>query len=382
MLRNTPDKFTRYINADINWESRLIGITGPRGVGKSTMLLQRIKANMDKSQIGTPYLYVTADHTYFANNTLIDLADEFAKEGGQWLYIDEIHKYANWSRELKQIHDTHPDIKVVFTGSSVLDIRQGEADLSRRAVMYSMQGLSFREYLALFHGINVPVYSLEDILSHKAEVPVEHPLPYFKDYLKQGYYPFAIEGDFERRMQTVVSQTIEVDIPQYANLNAATARKLKRMVSIIAEMVPFKPNMESIAQEVGVSKNNMPTYFTYLERANIISMLRADIAGLRELGKIEKIYIDNPSLMTAMAVEQPNVGTIRETFFYNQMRLRHNVAASKTTDFIIGDYSFEVGGKKKGSRQIEEERNGIIVRDDIEYGHGIITPLWAYGLTY
>lgn len=382
MAGRTPDKYIRYIDNDIDWSSRLIGIIGPRGVGKSTLLLQKIKKAERIGSLTFPYLYVSADNLYFSNHTIVSLADSFAKDGGKWLYIDEIHKYKGWSRELKQIYDTHPDLNVVFTGSSILDIRKGEADLSRRALMYSMQGLSFREYLMIFHDIEVPIYSLEDVIRGKVKLPVDHPLPYFRDYLAQGYYPFSKEGNFIKRMQTVVSQTIEVDISQYADMNAATARKLKRLLAIISELVPFKPNMENLAKEVGVSKNNISDYFTYLERAGMVAALRTNVSGLRELGKVEKIYIDNTSLMTALALDKPNVGNMRETFFFNQLRVRHNVTSSRETDFCIGDYSFEVGGKKKGQKQIENVKNGIIVKDDIEFGQGIITPLWAYGFTY
>ena len=214
LLRHTPTAFTRYKYHDIDWGSRLVGITGPRGVGKSTMVLQRIKRiSSDKTS-----LYVSADNIYFANHSLTDLADDLIKEGGSHLYVDEIHKYSGWSRELKQIYDTHPQLNVVFTGSSVLDIKRGEADLSRRALMYEMQGLSFREYLKLFHNIDSRAYSLDEILDHKVIIPeIEHPLPLFRDYLLHGYYPFALEGGFAQRMAQVVDQTVEVDIPQPAN---------------------------------------------------------------------------------------------------------------------------------------------------------------------
>lgn len=377
MLRQTPMEMMRYLHDDVDWQSRMIGIIGPRGVGKSTLLLQRIKG----AEEGT-HLYVSADHFYFSKHSLVHLVDDFVKENGTHIYIDEIHKYPNWSRELKQIYDTHPTLRVVFTGSSVLDILGGEADLSRRALIYTMQGLSFREYLRLFHHVDAQVFTLDEILTHRARIAgVEHPLPLFRDYLRRGYYPFATDDNFDMRIQQVVAQTIEVDIPQYANMKASTARKLKAMLSIIASLAPVKPNAESLAAEIGVSKNNIQDYLVYLEKAGMIALLRDDTAGLRALGKVEKVYVDNPSLMSAITANV-NVGNLRETFFLNQMRVRHAVAASRHSDFVVNGFTFEVGGRSKGAKQIEGLADGRIVRDDIEIGHGIVIPLWAFGLTY
>ncbi len=377
LLKRTPLDFVRYKYDEINWNGRLVGIVGPRGVGKSTMVLQHIKQSTEGH-----HLYVSADNIYFTNHTLIDFTDEFIKEGGTHLYIDEIHKYQGWSRELKQIYDMHPSLKVIFTGSSVLDIKEGEADLSRRALMYMMQGLSFREYLQLFHGIKSRVFSFEEILNHQVEIPeVEHPLPLFREYLDHGYYPFAIEGDFMPRMLQVVDQTIEVDIPQYADMKASTARKLKRMLVILSGLAPYKPSVENLATEIGVSKNNVPDYLVYLERAGMIGLLRDDTSGMRNLGKVEKVYVDNPSLMSVLT-PTPNIGNVRETFFYNQMREKQIITSSKVSDFTINGYTFEIGGKKKGKKQIEDVKDGRIVKDDIETGHGIIIPLWYFGMNY
>lgn len=379
VLAHTDTAFHRYLYADIDWEAHLIGIVGPRGVGKTTMLLQYIKQHRtDKKS-----LYVSADNTYFTTHTLIELVDEWAKDMGQLLAIDEVHKYPNWSRELKQIYDTHPDMQVVFTGSSVLDIAQGSADLSRRALMYTLQGLSFREYLQLFHRIAASVYSLEDILAHRAAIEsLPHPLPYFRQYLQRGYYPFAIEGNFEARMQMVVNQTVESDIAQFADMKATTARKLKKMLAIIATLAPFKPNADSLATEIGISRNNVADYLLLLERVQMIGQLRDDTGGIRGLGKVEKVYLDNPSLMYVLNGEAVNIGNVRETFFYNQMRVRQDVISSRVSDFAIGKYTFEVGGQSKGKKQIEGIANAYIVKDDIEIGYGNIVPLWAFGLTY
>lgn len=378
-LRKTPTAFKRYMYSVIPWENRLNGIVGARGIGKSTMIKQYIIEHRREYN----FLYVSADHTYFMTHTLADLADDFVKEGGTHLYIDEIHKYKGWSRELKQIYDVHSDLRIVFTGSSILDIESGEADLSRRALMFQMEGLSFRESLALFHGIDTPVYTVEEILANKAEVKgVEHPLPLFREYLRTGYYPFSKEIGFERRIQQVVAQTIEADIAQYADLKASTARKLKIMLAIVASLAPYKPSAEKLAVEIGVSKNNVPDYLVYLEKTGLIGQLRDDTGGLRGLGKVEKVYIGNPNLMNVLAGGNPDLGNLRETFFYNQTRVMNDVVASRDSDFVIGGNTFEVGGKKKGKKQIEGIPGGIIVKDEIEYGHGIEVPLWAFGLNY
>ena len=377
-LQRVPKTFHRYMYDRLPWEGRMVGLVGPRGVGKSTLLLQHMAESSDREQS----LYVSADSLYLATHTLVDLTDSFVKYGGKHLYIDEVHKYKNWSRELKQIYDTHPDLKVTFTGSSILDIIDGEADLSRRAVIYTMQGLSFREYLALFHDIHTPAYSLEQILAHEVAKPVEHPLAYFKDYLQRGYYPFCDAEDFPLRIEQIVRQTIESDIAQYADLKASTARKLIQLLGVISGIAPMKPNADSLSQEVGVSKNNISDYLVYLEKAGMIGLLRDNTGGLRGLGKVEKVYLDNPSLMTVLAFGKPDTGSLRETFFYNQMRVQNHVLASRVSDFTIGEYTFEIGGRKKGKQQIEDVPNGFIVKDDIEYGHHNVVPLWAFGLNY
>lgn len=378
-LEQTNSSFHRYMYDKVSWNARMFGLVGPRGIGKSTMILQYIKEHRGDRRM----LYLSADHVYFATHTLVDVADEFAKEGGGQLFIDEIHKYDNWSRELKQIYDTHPDIKVVFTGSSVLDIYKGQADLSRRAPIFVMQGLSFREYLMLFHGIETPVFSLEDILSQKAKIPgVLHPLPLFRDYLIRGYYPFSSDINFEIELRQVINQTMEVDIPQYANMNASTGRKLKKLLMVIAQSVPFKPVMDSLATVVGVSRNVLPDYFLYMEQAGMIGQLRNDTGGIRGIGKVKKVYLDNPNLAYLLGREAADIGNIRETFFYNQMRVSTDVISSRLGDFDINGKTFEVGGRRKGKKQIADAQEGYIVKDDIEYGTTGIIPLWTFGLTY
>lgn len=378
-LEHTPMGFFRYMYHRIFWDDRMIGLVGPRGVGKSTMVRQHLLSAPDADR----WLYVSADHTYFATHSLVQLADEWVKEGGLHLIIDEVHKYEGWSRELKQIYDTHACLQVIFTGSSVLDIYQGVADLSRRALMFNMQGLSFREYLLMYKGIELPVYSLTEILAHKVNLPVDyHPLPDFREYLRKGYYPFSGLPGYEIRLQQVMMQTLEVDIPQYAGMNVSTSRKLRRLLGLLSESAPYKPNMASLGTELRVSKNDLPDYLAYLEKGGMIGMLRDDTGGMRGLGKVEKIFVDNPNLMYALRGEQTDIGNVRETFFYNQMRVDNEVTSSKITDFRIGGHIFEVGGAKKGKRQLEGDPSGIVVRDDIEYAHGQFIPLWHFGLNY
>lgn len=378
-LKNTPVEFFRYKYNQIKWESRAFGLVGPRGVGKSTMLLQYIKQNLDTKDT----LYVSADNLYFAEHKLVDLADRFVKMGGKHLFIDEIHKYEGWSRELKQIYDSYDDLQIVISGSSILDIYKGMADLSRRMPIYEMQGLSFREYLRLFHGIDVPVYSLKDILTHKAVISgVEHPLPLFHDYLKRGYYPFGRDAEFEIELMQVINQTMEIDIPMHIKTNISVGRKLKSLIMVVSKSVPFKPVMQKLADVTGISRNDIPDYLIYMERAGMISQLRNATGGLRGLGKVEKLYLDNTNLIYTLALERADIGNVRETFFMNQTRVCNDVRSSDISDFEIDGKVFEIGGWKKGQKQIESADDGYIVKDDIESGYANVIPLWAFGLNY
>lgn len=377
-LKLTSLDFKRYLYHTIGWDKRLQCLTGGRGVGKSTMVKQHIIETPEEHS-----LYVSADHSYFTTHTLIELADEFVKEGGEHLYIDEIHKYEGWSREIKQIYDTHPALKVFITGSSILDLLDGEADLSRRVVMQHLYGMSLREYLQLVHKISVPVFTLEEVLAGKAQPDeLPHPLPFFRQYLRTGYFPFAIEGDFYERMQNVVRQTLESDIPHYARMSPATGRKLRQMLSIIAQNAPYKPDAQALAAELHISRNDVPNYLLYMEKAKMIGQLRDDTGGMRGLGKVEKVYLDNTNIQYTLAGEKAEIGNVRETFFYNQLQVTQEVISSRVSDFCVGEYTFELGGRKKGKKQISEVPNGYVVRDEIEYATGQIIPLWAFGLMY
>lgn len=379
LLKETSTSFHRYMYNRINWNARMIGLMGPRGIGKTTLVLQYIKEELPRKES----LYVQAEDFYFANHRLIDLADRFAKIGGKYLIIDEIHKYKDWSRELKLIYDYHSELHIVFTGSSVLDIAKGAYDLSRRALVYEMQGLSYREYLELFHGIHLPVCTLQQLLQQEVEIPNDFlPLQYFGDYLQRGYYPFA-DRDINRYIQQVVNATIDTDIPQYADLTVSTARKLKRLLAIIAQSAPFKPNMSQIGGQLEISRNNVADLCAYLEKTGLVGQLRTSTGGIQGLGKVDKIYLDNPNLIYTLGAPNIEIGTVRETFFYNQTHALFSVTASPISDFLIdGQYTFEVGGKKKRQSQLQNLSDGYVVKDDIVLGYGNIIPLWAFGMLY
>ncbi|MDR2556494.1 MAG: AAA family ATPase [Bacteroidales bacterium] len=379
LITETSLSFKRYLFDKIPWNSRMVGLTGPRGVGKTTMALQYIKEQNNKN-----LLYVSADDIYFAKNRLLDLVDIFYKDGGKHIFIDEIHKYKNWSVELKNIYDFYPKLKIFFTGSSVLDIKKGVADLSRRALMFSLYGLSFREYLKFCKNVDVPLHSFEEIINNNISLTdkIEHPLSFFKEYLKNGYYPMATEDNLDIRLGQIINLTLEIDIPQFSNLSVSTARKLKQLLVIIAESVPFKPNFSKIAAKLEISRNSLEEYMTLMEDAGLIARLRAQSSGIIGLGKVDKVYLDNTNLAFHLADNKSNTGNIRETFFLNQMSVNYKPASSTVADFKIGKYTFEVGGKNKTQEQIKNTKNAYIIKDDIEYGYKNTVPLWAFGLNY
>lgn len=381
LLQLTESRFHRYMYDKVNWNGRLVGIVGARGVGKTTMILQHIKEKMDVNRC----LYVNAEDFYFASHKLVDLADEFTKMGGEYLYIDEIHRYDGWSKELKLMYDYHPELKIVFSGSSILDINKGvKADLSRRAVKYTMYGLSFREYLELFEGIKSKVYTLDEVLEHKVEMATDfRPLMYFRRYLEKGYYPFALEDDYGEKLLNTVTKTLETDIPEYANMNVSTGRKLKRLMAVIAESVPFKPNMVTLAEVLGISRNNVADYLLYIEKAGLITQLRDQTGGVRSIGKVDKVYLENTNLIYSLTKkDRVEIGNVRETFFMNQLRVVDDPITSPVSDFLVGDRTFEVGGRNKKQKQIRDIKKAYVVKDDIEYGALNVIPLWMFGLLY
>lgn len=387
-MAQTRIDFVRSIMNKINWDARLIGIKGSRGIGKTTLLLQHIKLNFENNLQST--LYVSLDNIWFSENKLIDLADNFAKEGGKYLFLDEVHKYPGWSVEIKNIYDDYPELKVVFTGSSLLEILNANADLSRRALIYNMQGLSFREFLALETNIKFEEISLEQILNdHETLAPdivsKIKPLKYFTDYLSYGYYPFFQELPevYHIRLEEVINLILETELPRLRNVNIAYTHKLKQLLFIISESAPFTPNISKLSERTGLNRETMLHYLHYLQEAQLISLAWKNAKGISRLQKPNKIFLENTNLMFTLTTEKPDKGNLRETFFFNQLKYHHRIELSPKTDFLVnGEFSFEIGGKNKTTKQITELKQAWIASDDIEYGFGNKIPLWLFGFLY
>ena len=370
----------------IDWDNRFIGIKGSRGVGKTTVVLQYIKLNYKPNN---RVLYISLDHLYFLENKLYDLVADFYKKGGEFIAIDEVHKYENWAIEIKNIYDDMPNLKLVFTSSSLLHIHQAKADLSRRAVVYEMPGLSFREFLQFETKVPLNTYTVEQIIENHVAIAIDinqkvKPLHYFADYLHHGYYPFYLENkkSFHQKLSEILLTVLEVDIPQYAFISPSNVILLKKLMAIISSSVPFKPNMNSISERSGISLNTMKNYLNLLNDAQLLNLLYTEDKGINSLGKPEKIYIHNANLMYNL-VTLPNEGSIRETFFFNQVNQSNTVFASKQVDFIVNNlYSFEVGGKNKKPTQLKNIPNSYIVKDTIEIGNDNSIPLWLFGFLY
>lgn len=380
--------FQRYMIDEIDWNGRLSVITGSRGTGKTTLMLQHIKKTFGNAPKNV--LHVHADNIWFSVNKLFDLANEFDKMGGEYLFIDEIHKYENWAQEVKNIYDTFSNLKIVITGSSMLEIYKGNADLSRRAVHYTLNGLSFREFLEFDQKIEVKTYSLEEILTNHVEISSSimekvKPLPAFQNYLKQGYYPYykSDKRFYLSKLANTINLILEIDLPSVENIEIHSIRKIKKLLWIISQSVPFTPNITTLAKELSVSRNSLLNYFTILERAGLINLLQSGVKGLNSLAKPEKIYLNNTNQIFALDPNNPDMGNIRETFFFNQIQTSHNITYSNKGDFKIDNrYIIEVGGKNKGKKQIMGIENGYLALDNIEFGYGNKIPLWMFGLLY
>lgn len=383
----TPMDFSRSLMETIRWEARLIGIKGARGVGKTTLILQYIKKNIPIDQSS---LYVSLDNIWFADNTISSLVDQFVKQGGKFLFLDEVHKYPNWSQELKNIYDDYPELKIVFTASSLLEILNARADLSRRAIVYTMQGLSYREYLNLKLGLQLPVYSLKDILERHTDIGREinsqiRPLQNFSAYLQQGYFPFFQEVPelYFQRVEEIINLILEIELPLLRKVDVAYVSKLKQLLQIISESVPFVPNVTKLSERIGVNRNTFVSYLYFLEEAHITRNLYKDAKGITQLQKPNKIFLENTNLQYALSPNQANIGNVRETFFLNQLSVKHVLEYIDGTDFLVDHlYQFEVGGKSKSKRQIRNQDNSYLVVDDVEYGMGNTIPLWLFGFLY
>ena len=386
-IAQTDTIFVRSLMDEIEWNARLIGIKGARGVGKTTLLLQRIKRfhPLDGS-----VLYASVDNIWFSEHRLYNMATEFAKRGGKYLFLDEVHKYPNWSQELKNIYDDLPELHVVFTGSSLLEILNSKADLSRRAIIYEMQGFSFREYLNRNLGLSLPSFGLVDILQNHLMLSQQivlqvKVLKYFPEYLKNGYYPFYNElpSLYYTRINEVINFIIEAEIPQLRKVEAAYIHKIKQLLFVISQSAPFIPNITKLSERIGITRNALMTYLNALHESRLTFSAQKPGNGMNILQKPDKVYLENPNLMYALADKQTDIGNVRETFFANQLRKSHQVNLSEASDFLIdGKYTFEIGGKDKGKKQIATLEDAYVVADDIEFGLGNKIPLWLFGFLY
>jgi hypothetical protein len=373
---------------EIQWNSRLIGIKGARGVGKTTLLLQYIKLKL-ASELDNS-LYVSLDSLWFAENSLLDLADSFVKQGGKYLFLDEVHKYPNWSQELKNIYDDHLQLKVVFTGSSLLEILNARADLSRRAIIYTMQGLSFREYLMIETGADLKAYKLEEVLTGHTALASEvlekvKPLAHFSKYLKSGYYPFYLEQPdiYFMRLNEIVNMMLEIELPLLRGLDVGYVSRIKQLLYIISQSVPFIPNVSKLSDKIGIQRSTLLGYLHYLEEIKLTINLFKEAGGISKLQKPLKIYLENTNLMYALGPGEVNKGNLRETFFANQIRQQHSGSYTAKGDFLIdGKYIFEIGGKDKTRKQIKDLNNAFIAADELEYGYQNKIPLWLFGFLY
>ncbi|MFM7894394.1 MAG: ATP-binding protein [Flavobacterium sp.] len=387
-IQRIDTNFVRSFIHDINWNARLIGIKGARGVGKTTLLLQYMKLNYSDNLQES--LYVSLDSFSFRGKTLIGLADEFVLNGGKYLFLDEVHKYDNWAQELKNIYDDHAELKVVFTGSSLLEILNSRADLSRRAIVYHMQGLSFREFLEMETSQKFDTFTLEDILTNHIKIAnlincKIKPFRYFESYLKQGYYPFYKEDKdlYEQRLEEVINMMLEIELPLLRGVDIGLVSKIKQLLVIISESVPFTPNVTNLSQKMTVHRTTLMTYLHYLEEVGLTTNLQKEAKGSVKLQKPAKIYLENTNLMFVLSPSNANIGNARETFFANQVGYKNKLNYHEKTDFLVNNvYAFEIGGKDKTNKQIVGKENSFIVADGIEYGYQNKIPLWLFGFLY
>ena len=384
-IEGVPSYFSRFLKSRIDINQRLIGIKGARGTGKTTLLLQLLK-ELPPNKV----LFASLDNLWFSNNTLVSLAEAFARTGGKYLYLDEVHKYANWSQELKNIYDAYPELNVVFTSSSALDINTGRYDLSRRALIFELPGLSFREFLEMKYKIKVKPITLEKILfdNHKVVTNILKklkPYEFFAEYLSYGYYPYFTEGTtyYHQRLMETINIVIETDLPAIFHIEYNSILKIKKLLVIISEIAPYIPNIKKLSVQIGTTRDSLLKFLQLLHNAHIVRWLGSDAFGINFLNKPEKLYLENTNISYTLNKSKINMGTIRETFFLNQLSANHMISYPKKADFLVDNkYTFEIGGKNKGKKQIEGVDNSFIVKDDIEYGYGNIIPLWLFGFLY
>lgn len=385
LLQETEAKTFRYLYPNIDWNEHCIGIIGARGVGKTTMLLQHIKhtfANKNEA------LFASLDNTWFANHSIFDLADEFYLNGGTHLFLDEIHHYPNWATEIKNIYDSFPKLKIVFTGSSLLQIYKSTADLSRRVVYEKLEGLSFREFLKFEKMGDFPVLSMKEIVENHQDIAFRITenlkiIPLFKKYLKNGYYLFYKEGlsKYEIKLQEAVNNVIDIDIPAIENIEFESRHKLKRLLAILSTLVPYTPNITDLSVAIDSNRNNTVKYLFLLANAKLLNLVSYKNKTIGDLTKPDKVLLNNTNL-SYLYGDNANIGNARETFFVNQLNAVANVILAPQGDFMVDNYTFEVSGKSKSFKQIKDIQNSFVVADDIEIGHGNKIPLWLFGMLY
>ena len=387
-LTATPTEFHRYLFYEIDWEDKLIGIKGPRGCGKTTLLLQHIKQSFHGQEL-EKVLYVSLDNIWFADNKILDLVDFHYNHGGTHIFIDEIHYEPKWQTMLKNMSDNYPGMYIVYTGSSMLEIDAHEGDLSRRQVMYEMRGMSFREYLEYEGVVKHERLTLEQLMDNHVEIAMDicsrtNVLGCFNKYLREGYYPFykAVRQGFDSRLLATVNQVIESDYPQIDDVTVATIRKTKKMLMVLSECVPQLPNMSQLYRELETDRNNGLKMLRALERGGLLLLLGSKAKSINQLSHPDKIYINNPTLMYALS-PRADIGSVRETFFMNQLSQSHELSYPKAGDFLVdGRYLFEVGGKGKTFSQIKDIPDSYLAVDDTEIGRGARIPLWLFGMLY
>lgn len=372
----------------ISWEKPLVAIRGSRGVGKTTLMRQYIKQKYGVN--AGDALYCVMDSMYFTNHSLLDLAERFNLMGGKHLFLDEVHKYPHWSKEIKEINDLWPKMKITFTGSSLLQILNSDADLSRRVLNYNMAGLSFREFLQFYKGIKLPRYSLDEVLSNADSICDEvckvcKPQPLFEEYLRVGFYPFYAEDEDEyyNRIENVVSFIIDQEMTQFCGVEPAYTRKLKALLMYLSDNVPYEVNIAKLASYLEINKNTVLSYLSSMNKAELIHLLYADNKSVTKLQKPDKIYIHNPNVLCALS-SQRRIGTLRECFVLNQLSIEHTVEYGKDKgDFKIdGRIVVEVGGKDKSFDQIADVPNSYVLADQMEFPVGKKLPLWLMGFLY
>ena len=387
--------FKRHLFSEINWDSRLIEILGSRGVGKTTLMLQ--KARLLNAGEPNQAVYLSLDDKLMYKNSIVDLADELVKYGVQYLFLDEVHKYPpklkgyDWSAEIKNTYDRFPGLRIVYSGSSVLKIYKGHGDLSRRKSSYRLPGLSFREYLVLNGIINYKNLTINDLAVSHQDISNEITgrikiIPHFKEYLKTGYFPFYNEdpASYYDRLNSIINVIIETDIPAVSEITFETSLKLKKLLAVISSTVPYVPNLINIRRELFISdQRTLLKYLNFLEKAEVINTLSQKARGNKILQKPDKIYLGNTNYIYGLNMSGNEPGTIRETFFGSQVGVRHELKFPSTGDFLVNDkYTFEIGGKTKSTQQIKDLKNAWLVLDDIENGVFNRLPLWLFGFLY